>query len=71
MLRRRSCTIDDAQTYVVSSSCKKQTEYTDDEFDPMLDEDMDAGEDPDTVYTAKENIKADTTDPSQKHILIT
>ena len=47
----------------------KTTEYTDDEFDPMLDEDMDAGEKPDTVYTAKENIKADTTDPSQKAYL--
>ena len=35
----------------------------------MLDEDMDAGENPDTVYTAKENIKADTTDPSQKAYL--
>lgn len=33
----------------------KTTEYTDDEFDPMLDEDMDAGENPDTVYTAKVN----------------
>lgn len=47
----------------------KTTEYTDDEFDSMLDEDMDAGENPDTVYTAKENIKADTTDPSQKAYL--
>lgn len=47
----------------------KTTEYTDDEFDPMLDEDMDAGENPDTVYTAKENINADTTDPSQKAYL--
>lgn len=47
----------------------KTTEYTDDEFDPMLDEDMDTGENPDTVYTAKENIKADTTDPSQKAYL--
>ena len=47
----------------------KTTEYTDDEFDPMLDEDMDAGENPDTLYTAKENIKADTTDPSQKAYL--
>ena len=47
----------------------KTTEYTDDEFDPMLDEDMEAGENPDTVYTAKENIKADTTDPSQKAYL--
>ena len=47
----------------------KTTEYTDDEFDPMLDEDMDAGENPDTVYTAKENIQADTTDPSQKAYL--
>ena len=47
----------------------KANDYTDDEFDPMLDEDMDAGENPDTVYTAKENIKADTTDPSQKAYL--
>ena len=47
----------------------KTTEYTDDDFDPMLDKDMDAGENPDTVYTAKENIKADTTDPSQKAYL--
>ena len=47
----------------------KTTEYTDDDFDPMLDKDMDAGENPDTVYTAKGNIKADTTDPSQKAYL--
>ena len=47
----------------------KTTEYTDDDFDSMLDKDMDAGENPDTVYTAKENIKADTTDPSQKAYL--
>ena len=44
----------------------KTTEYTDDDFDSMLDKDMDAGENPDTVYTAKGNIKADTTDPSEK-----
>ena len=47
----------------------KTTEYTDEEFDPMLKKDMDAGENPDTVYTAKENIKADTTDPSEKAYL--
>ena len=47
----------------------KTTEYTDDDFDSMLDKDMDAGENPDTVYTAKENIKADTTDPSEKAYL--
>ncbi len=47
----------------------KTTEYTDDDFDPMLDKDMDAGENPDTVYTAKGNIKADTTDPSEKAYL--
>ena len=47
----------------------KTTEYTDDDFDPMLDKDKDAGENPDTVYTAKENIKADTTDPSEKAYL--
>lgn len=47
----------------------KTTEYTDDDFDSMLDKDMDAGENPDTVYTAKENIKADTTDSSEKAYL--
>ena len=47
----------------------KTTEYTDDDFDSMLDKDMDAGENPDTVYTAKGNIKADTTDPSEKAYL--
>lgn len=47
----------------------KTTEYTDDAFDSMLQKDMDAGENPDTVYTAKENIKADTTDPSEKAYL--
>lgn len=47
----------------------KTTEYTDNDFDPMLDKDMDAGENPDTVYTAKGNIKADTTDPSEKAYL--
>ena len=47
----------------------KTTEFTDDDFDPMLDKDMDAGENPDTVYTAKGNIKADTTDPSEKAYL--
>ena len=47
----------------------KTTEYTDDNFDSMLDKDMDAGENPDTVYTAKENIKADTTDLSEKAYL--
>lgn len=47
----------------------KTTEYIDDDFDSMLDKDMDAGENPDTVYTAKGNIKADTTDPSEKAYL--
>lgn len=47
----------------------KTTEYTDDDFDSMLDKDMDAGENPDTVYTAKGNIKVDTTDPSEKAYL--
>ena len=47
----------------------KTTEYTDDDFDPMLHKDTDAGENPDTVYTAKGNIKADTTDPSEKAYL--
>ena len=47
----------------------KTTEYTDDEFDPMLKKDMDAGENTDSVYTAHENIQADTTDPAEKAYL--
>mgnify|MGYP000211203795 CR=1 FL=1 len=49
----------------------KTTEYTDDDFDPMLDKDKDAGENPDTVYTAKENIKQTRQIHLKKHILIT
>lgn len=47
----------------------KTTEYSNSDFKSMLNKDMDAGENPDTVYTAKENIKADTTDPSEKAYL--
>lgn len=47
----------------------KTTEYASSDFKSMLTKDMDAGENPDTVYTAKENIKADTTDPSEKAYL--
>lgn len=44
-------------------------EYTDDEFDEMLDKDMDAGEDPETLKTAPANIKDDTTDPAEQKYL--
>lgn len=47
----------------------KTTEYASSDFKSMLTKDMDAGENPDTVYTAKENINADTTDPSEKAYL--
>lgn len=47
----------------------KTTEYSNADFKKMLETDMDAGENPDSVYTAKENIKADTTDPSEKAYL--
>ena len=47
----------------------KTTEYSNSDFKSMLNKDMDAGENPDGVYTAYENIKADTTDPSEKAYL--
>lgn len=47
----------------------KTTEYNNADFKSMLNKDMDAGENPDGVYTAHENIKADTTDPSEKAYL--
>lgn len=47
----------------------KTTEYDNSDFKSMLNKDMDAGENPDGVYTAHENIKADTTDPSEKAYL--
>ena len=47
----------------------KTTEYDNADFKSMLNKDMDAGENPDGVYTAHENIKADTTDPSEKAYL--
>ena len=48
---------------------KKTTDYTDDEFDEQLDKDMDAGENPATLYTAPGNIKNDTTDPAEQTYL--
>lgn len=44
-------------------------EYTDDEFDEMLDRDIDAGEDPESLTTAPANIKDDTTDPAEQKYL--
>ena len=47
----------------------KTTEYDNADFKSMLSKDMDGGENPDSVYTAHENIKADTTDSSEKAYL--
>ena len=47
----------------------KTTEYDNADFKSMLTKDMDAGENPDSVYIAKENIKSDTTDESEKAYL--
>lgn len=44
-------------------------EYTDDEFDEMLDRDMDAGEDPETRFEAPGNIQNDTSDPAEQKYL--
>lgn len=47
----------------------KTTEYTDDEFDEMLEVDMDAGENPETRFIAPENIIPSTTDPAEQAYL--
>lgn len=47
----------------------KTTDYTDDEFDEQLEKDMDAGENPGTLFTAPGNINEDTTDESEKNYL--
>lgn len=57
-----------SRTQILKSG-HKTTEYSNSDFKSMLNKDMDAGENPDGVYTAHENIKADTTDPSEKAYL--
>ncbi|MCI7322454.1 MAG: leucine-rich repeat domain-containing protein [Lachnospiraceae bacterium] len=47
-------------------TAKKTFEYTDDEFDEMLDKDLDAGENPKGLTTAPGNILTDTTDDLEK-----
>lgn len=47
----------------------KTTDYTDDAFDEQLDKDMDAGENPETRYTAPGNIQSDTQDAGERAYL--
>lgn len=47
----------------------KTTQYTDDEFDEMLEKDMDAGENPETRTVAPGNIIPTTTDPAEQAYL--
>lgn len=47
----------------------KITQYTDDEFDEMLEKDMDAGENPETRTVAPGNIIPTTTDPAEQAYL--
>lgn len=44
-------------------------EYTDDEFDEMLDKDIDVGDSTETLYEAPGNISDDTTDASEQKYL--
>ncbi|HJA65570.1 phosphohydrolase [Lachnoclostridium sp. An169] len=44
-------------------------EYTDDEFDEMLDRDIDVGDSTETIYEAPGNIQDDTTDPAEQKYL--
>lgn len=48
---------------------KSTVTYTDDEFDEQLEKDLDVGDSTETLYTAPGNIKADTTDESEKAYL--
>ena len=44
-------------------------EYTDDEFDEMLDRDLDSGENPEGRFVAPANIQDDTDDPAEQKYL--
>ena len=44
-------------------------EYSDDEFEEQLEKDMDAGENPDTLYEAPGNISEDTQDEGEQKYL--
>lgn len=48
---------------------KSTVEYTDNQFDEMLEQDMDAGESPQTLTTAPGNIENDTTNEDEKAYL--
>ncbi len=48
---------------------QKTTEYTDDEFDEMFEIDIDAGDDPDTLYVSPANILPDPVDEAQQAYL--
>lgn len=50
-------------------AASKSFNYTDDDFDKMLEKDLDAGENPTTLTTAPGNILTDTTDDLEKAYL--
>ena len=47
----------------------KANDYSDDDFDEQLEKDMDAGDDPETRFTAPGNISQDTQDASEQAYL--
>ncbi|MDO5402694.1 MAG: metallophosphoesterase family protein [Eubacteriales bacterium] len=47
----------------------KKITYTDDEYDEQFDKDIDAGENPASVYVSPANIKTDTTDTAEQTYL--
>lgn len=49
-------------------TAKKTFEYTDDEFDEMLDKDLDAGENPKGLTTAPGNLPTATEDSKEKEL---
>lgn len=58
-----------SRSMIMEGAVKKFGNYTDDEFDAMLDKDIDAGDNTQTVYTAYQNIKDNTTDPEERAYL--
>lgn len=58
-----------SRSEILKGGVKTFGDYTDDEFDDMLDRDVDAGENPTTLFVAPENIIPTTTDPAEQAYL--
>lgn len=55
--------------FLYGDEVKKETTYTDDEFDEMLDKDIDVGDSEDSLTVAPGNIQDDTSEPEEQNYL--